>query len=88
MADFNRSWADTEEEYTVFLILRAKLGHDDVQSRLRGTVQRTYLNVVVIDEVNVAMTARNSDDLLGLPLHDEGYEEVEEVNVAYDIGLE
>ena len=88
VAHLYRSRADTHEEHTVFLILRVELSHNDVHGRLGGRIQSTYLNLVIVDQVKVSMTAGNSDDLLGLALHDEREEVVEEVDVADDIGLE
>ena len=86
MAHLHRSRADTKEEHTVFLVLCVKLGHNDVQGRLGGSVQRRCLNLVIVDEVKVAMTAGNGDNFLDLALHDKREEEVEEVDVADDIG--
>ena len=88
MAHIHHSWADTKEEHTVFLVLCVELGYNDVQGRLGGSVQRSSLNLVIVDPVKVAMTAGNGDDLLDLALHDKRKEEVEEVDVADDIGLE
>lgn len=88
VAHLHRSRADTKEEHTVFLVLCVELGHNDIQGRLGGSIQRSYLNLVIVDKVKVAMTAGNGDDLLDLALHDKREEEVEEVDVADDIGLE
>lgn len=88
VAHLYRSRADTHEEHTVFLVLRVELGHNDVHGRLRGRVQSTCLNLEIVDQVEVGMAAGNGDDLLDLALHDKRKEEVEEVDVADDIGLE
>lgn len=88
MTDFDRSRADTKEEHTVFLVLCAELGHNNVQGRFGRTIQRAYLNVVVVDEINITMTAGNSDDLLDLALHNKGKKQVEEVDISHDIGFE
>lgn len=80
--------ADTEEEHTVSLVLRVELGNNDVHGRLSGSIQSAYLNLEIVDQVEVGMTARNMDDLLDLALHDKREEEVEEVDVADDVGLE
>ena len=87
MAHLYHSRAHTHEEYTVFLVLRAELGHNDVHGRLGGGIQSTYLNLEIVDEVEVGMTAGNGDDLLDLALHDKRDKEIEEMNVADDIGL-
>ena len=88
VAHLYRSRADTHEEHTVFLVLRIELGYNDVHGRLGGRIQSTYLNLEIVDQVEVGMTAGNGDDLLDLALHDKREEEVEEVDVADDIGLE
>ena len=88
VAHLYHSRADTHEEHTVFLVLRVELGHNNVHGRLGGRIQSTYLNLEIIDQVEVGMTAGNGDDLLNLALHDKREEEVEEVDVADDIGLE
>lgn len=88
MAHLYRSWADTHEEHTVFLVLRVELGHNDVHDRLGGRVQSTCLNLEIVDQVEVGVAAGNGDDLLDLALHNKREEEVEEVDVADDIGLE
>jgi len=88
VAHLYRSRADTHEEHTVFLVLRVELGHNDVHGRLGGRIQSTYLNLEIVDQVEIGMTAGNGDDLLDLALHDKREEEVEEVDVADDIGLE
>ena len=88
VAHLYHSRADTHEEHTVFLVLRVELGHNDVHGRLGGRIQCTYLNLEIVDQVEVGMTAGNSDDLLDLALHDKREEEVEEVDIADDIGLE
>lgn len=82
------SGADTHEEHTVFLVLRVELGHNDVHGRLGGRVQSTCLNLEIVDQVEVGVAAGNGDDLFDLALHDKREEEVEEVDVADDIGLE
>ena len=88
VAHFYRSRADTHEEHPIFLILCVELGHNNVHGRLGGRVQGTYLNLEIIDQVEVGVAAGNGDDLLDLALHDKREEEVEEVDVADDIGLE
>jgi len=88
VAHLYHSRADTHEEHTIFLVLRVELGHNDVHGRLGGSIQSTCLNLEIVDQVEVGMTAGNSDDLLDLALHDKREEEVEEVDVADDIGLE
>lgn len=88
MAHIHHSWAETHEEHAVFLELRAELGHDDVHGRLGGRIQSTQFNLKFVDEVKITMTAGDGDDLLLLALQDKGEEEVEEVDVARDIGLE
>ena len=65
-----------------------KLGHNDVHGRLGGRVQSICLNLEIIDQVEVGVAAGNSDDLLDLALQDKREEEVEEVDVADNIGLE
>lgn len=82
-----RSRADTHEEHAVFLVLRVELGHNDVHGRLGGRVQCTCLDLEIVDEVEVGVAAGNGDDLLDLAIHDKREEEVEEVDVADDIGL-
>jgi hypothetical protein len=88
VAHLYHSRANAHEEHTVFLILRVELGHNDVHGRLGGRVQSICLNLEIVDQVEVGVTAGNSDDLLELALHDKREEEVEEVDVADDIGLE
>jgi hypothetical protein len=88
VAHLYHSRANAHEEHTVFLILRVEFGHNDVHGRLGGRVQSTCLNLEIVDQVEVGVTAGNGDDLLELALHDKREEEVEEVDVADDIGLE
>ena len=88
VAHLYHSRADTHEEHTVFLVLRVELGHNDVHGRLGGRVQSICLNLEIIDQVEVGVAAGNSDDLLDLALQDKREEEVEEVDVADNIGLE
>ena len=87
-AHVHHSGAHTKDEHTVFLVLCAELGHNDVQGRLGGSVQSRTLNVQIVDEVKVGMTTGKGDDLLSLTLQYKRHEEVEEVDVADDIGLE
>ena len=88
IAHLYRSRADTHEEHTVFLVLRVELGHNNVQGRLGGRIQSICLNLEIVDEVEVSLTAGNGDDLLDLALHDKREEKVEEVDVADDICVE
>ena len=88
VAHLYHSRADTHEEHTVFLVLRVELSHNDVHGRLRGRVESICLNLEIIDQVEVGVAAGNSDDLLDLALQDKREEEVEEVDVADNIGLE
>ena len=87
VAHLHRSWADAKEEHTVFLVLCAELGHNDVQGRLRGSVYSSWLNLVIVDPLKIAMTAGNGDNFLNLALHNKRVEEFEEMNVAGDIGF-
>ena len=77
VAHLHRSWADAHEEHTVVLVLYVELGHNDVQGGLGGTVQSTDLNLDIVGQINVAMTAGNGDNLLDLALEDKRHEEVE-----------
>ena len=88
MAHLYHSRADTHEEHAVFLVLRVELGHNDVHGRLGGRIQRTVLNLEIVDEAEVGMAAGKGDDLLDLAFHDKREEEVEEVDIADDVGLE
>ena len=88
VANFYHSRADTHEEHTIFLVLRVELGHYDVHGCFGGRIQSTCLNLEIVNEVEVGVTAGNGDDFLNLALHDKREKEVEEVDVANDIGLE
>ena len=88
VAHFHHSRAQAEDEHTVFLVLCAELGHDDVHGRLGGGVQGRILDVEIVDEFKVGMTTGDGDDLLGLAFQYKRHEKVEEVDVAGDIGLE
>jgi hypothetical protein len=80
--------ADTHEEHTVFLVLRVELGHNNVHGRLGGSVQSTDINLAIVGQVEVGKSGGYGNDLLGLTLQDKRVEEVEEVDVADDIGLQ
>jgi hypothetical protein len=80
--------ADTHEEHTVFLVLRVELGHNNVHGRLGGSVQSTDINLAIVGQVEVGKSGGNGNDLLGLTLQDKRVEEVEEVDVSDDIGLQ
>jgi len=88
VAHLYRPGADTHEEHTVFLALRVELGNNDVHSSFRGSVQSTVLNLEIVDEVAVGVAAGNGDDFLDIALYNKREEEVEEVDVADDVGLE
>jgi hypothetical protein len=87
VARLHHTGADTHEEYTVFFVLRVELGHNQVQARLRGSVQSTSLELQIVGHIKVSQTGGNGNDLLNLTLQYEREEEVEEMNVANDIGL-
>jgi small ligand-binding sensory domain FIST len=82
------SRADTHEEHTVLLVLRAELGHNDVHGCLGGGVQSAVFNIEIVDQFEVGVAAGNGDDLLDLAFHDKRKEEVEKVDVANNIGVE
>ena len=88
LAHIHHSRAYAEDEHTVFLVLCAELGHNDVQGRLGGRVYGRILNVKIVDEVKIGMTTGDGDDLLGLALQYKRHEKVEQVDVTGDIGLE
>ena len=88
VAHFHHPRAHAEDEHTFFLVLCAEFGDNDVQGGLGGRVQGGILNVEIVDEVKVGMTAGDGDDLLGLALQYKRHEKVEEVDVTGDIGLE
>ncbi len=88
MAHLYHPRADTHEEHTVLLILGIELGHNNVRGRLGGSVQSTVLNLEIVDQFEVGVAAGNGDDLLNLTLHNKREEQVEEVDVADDIGME
>ena len=88
VAHLHHSRADTQEEHAVVLVLRVELGHDDVHGRLGGSIQRARLDVETVDQVEVGVAAGDGDDLLDRALEDKGEEEVDEVDVADDVGPE
>ena len=86
-AHLHQTRADTQEEHTIFLVLRIKLGHDNVHGRLRGSVQGTNIDLALIGQVEVGQTGGNSNDLLDLALQDKREEDVEEVDIADNVSL-
>jgi hypothetical protein len=83
------SQADTHEELTVSLVLCVELGHNGVQSRVGGRVQSSYLNLEIVDQIEVGVAAGNVVvTVLTFTFMTRGRGEVEEVDVTDDIGLE
>lgn len=67
----DHSWTNAEEKHPVFLVLRVKLAHNHVHGSFGGGIQSAVLDLVIVNQVEVGMTAGNGDDLLHLALHDE-----------------
>lgn len=88
VSDVHKSRRHRQEQDTVRFVLRAELGYDHVERGLAGRVQRAGRQVVLVGEVRVRQAGRDGDDLLGVALEDEREEEVEEVDVADDVGFE
>ena len=88
VADLYHSRAKRQEEDAVLLVLGAVLGHEHVDGRLAGRVQRAGGYVVLVGKHSVGEAAGNNDNLLGLALEDERDEQVEEVDVADDVDVE
>lgn len=88
LAHLHHARADAEEKDTLLLVLHVVLGHNDVQSRLGCSIQTTDVNPNLVGHVDVGQTCGNGDDLLDLALEDKRKEEVEEVDVTDDVGLE
>lgn len=88
VANLHGSWADAEKEDAFLLVLYAELSDDNVQGRLGGSVDRSRFDVDIVDPVKVTVTAGNGDALLHLALLNQRDEEIEEVDIADDIGLE
>lgn len=87
MPNINNTRTNTDKQHAVALILGAILGDDDVHGGLGGGVERGDLDVVAVDELEVGVTARQGDYFFGFRLQDQREEEVEEVDVAYYVGL-
>jgi hypothetical protein len=85
--DIHDARTNAHEKNTILLILRTVLGHDDVQGGLESRVQSRHLDVIVVDELKIGVTAGEGDDFLHTPFQDQGEEEVVEVDVANDVGL-
>lgn len=88
LAHLHRSRAETHEEHAVFLVLSVELSHNNVQGRFGRRVQSTGFNLGIYDKVEIAMTARNRNNLLHPAFHDKREEEIKEVDIADNIGLE
>lgn len=77
-----------ENQHAVFLVLRAELGHDDVQSRLRRRVQRTVFDAHVVDEAEIDVATGNRNHLFHTAFSHERHEEIEQVEIAGYVCLE
>ena len=85
--DIHNAGTDADEEHTVFLVLRAVLGHDDIQSSFECRVQSGHLDIVRVDKLEIGVTTGKGDDLLLVALQDQREEEVVKMNVSDDVGL-
>lgn len=88
VAHLDHARANAQEEDAVLLVLGAELGCDHVHGGLAGGVEGAGLDVVLVGKVAVGKAAGNDDDFLGIALEDHGHEEMVEVDVADDVGVE
>jgi hypothetical protein len=88
MADVDDAGADTQEKHAVLLVLRAELGHCDIHPGLGDGVQRRRIKVKLAHGLDVGVATREVNDLLDLALQDEREEELDEVDVAEEVGVD
>jgi len=88
VTDLHHSRAETHEENAFFFILCIVLAYNNVHGCFGGSIQSTILNLETVNQVEVGVTAGNGDDLLDIPLFDKRDKEIEEMDVADDVGLE
>ena len=86
-AHLHQTRADAQKEYAILLVLGVELGHDDVQSGLRGGVKGTDIDLAFVGQVKVRQTCGNGDDLLDLAFQDKRKKEVEEMDVSDNVSL-
>lgn len=65
-----------------------ELGHHHIHRRLAQRVRTGLIYAELGDEVVVCHARRDRDDLLGVSFEDQRHEEVEQVDVADDVGRE
>lgn len=87
MADIDDTRADAHEKDAVLLVLRAELGHGDIHPSLGDGVQRRRINVELSHGLDVGVATCEVNDLLDLTLQDERKEDLEEVDVAENVGV-
>lgn len=88
MAGFDEAGRDADEQNTVFAVCCAELCDGHVQCCLAYGIGRRVVNVELGDQVLVCHSGRNGDDLLCASLEDQREENVDQVDVADDVGLE
>lgn len=88
MAGIYKPRADPHEKQSIFFVLGAEFGCDDVHRGLRHRVQRASLYLEIIDPINVCTTTGYVDDLLDLAFEKKRDEQAVEVNITNDIDID
>lgn len=88
LAHVDHAWADADEEHALVLVLGAVLGRDHVHGCLGGSIQRSSLDIVIANQLNVSHPTGNTDHLLGGTVEDQGQEGVVEVDIAEDVDIQ
>lgn len=86
-ARVNHTRTDTNEQYAVLLKLCLILGRNHVHGRFADRVWSTLINSVLDREIMVRHSRSDGDDFLDVSLENKRHEEVDEVNVAENIGV-
>lgn len=88
MAGIDNPRTDTHEENTILPVLGVELGHGGIQPGLANRVQGGHSDLVLVNDVRVRMAAGYGYHFLGSALEEERNEQVEEMDVGDDVGLE